>query len=1184
MGILDNLRSKDPLDAKIAQLERLSSQKKEDASLKNSLGDLYLKKGNHEKASEYYTGALQILTKQKQDTKAIAIIKKVIPHNLIDTNVMEALIASFLKKGMKTESIELLSLVAREQMNRNPAQARDTYKKILKIDPDNKEAHTFLDKEGERLDSKPVVSDTLAGDKWQRVDTRATATSASLNREQQETETYSVKEKFLAVAKEKGYLENVLAQQNELIKKIDKDKSELVLKLKQSASDNKKLKQKLADLDAIRGKEIEELKGQIHTKLPKEEYTLKEKFRSLEKEKDVLKLQLSSALTELDTAKKVRMGTDNISFSEQVVAYESQINDLKNDIEDLTSSMEEKVRELEDIKERNGEVLQKEESYTQEIANLKAEMVQKDRLIDNKAKEYEKHYAELLAYHKDSFSALEKERDTLRDELTALKAEKTGVNDVLQEKEAGYAGEIDELKKDIDELTVSMEEKVRESEEMREREQHLVSREKELTDELGGMTDELHQQQERFSALEQERDALWDELTALKAEKTGVDDVLQEKEAGYAGEIDELKKDIDELTISMEEKVWESEKMREREQHLVSREKELTEKITALEREVSEKVTFLEQERAKEMSGLEERLSEKETALEQTAAEHKQKYDELLLYHHERFSALEQERNNLRDELTRKEEMLNDSAAAYKNATEELEKRIRESETENQRLHDSVSELKGEVGQSSRSRKIIEDQMIHVRDDMSKREQHVKERITELTAELVQKEELFVETVEAHECEKRKLQSTINDFETAVKRHENETKTLNIGLAGMKSQADEYLKMYQEVDNQRKELDERLAEALKNMYELKNENERQLSVISSKEQELLNLQQEFNLEVHALNEKIERMKSASDKQSEISAEKAKEISQMAQEKMDLLERISALEGTFDRVRKDKDQEIVKMRDQLGTSFMKISELENSLKVSLNANIDLRKKLEAKPESVYIEEEKTAEPLQAKPEPKPEPEPAPRPEIRDLIVYHEKKNWLSYINYAFLFVLLIISLLILYRTFVFTSQPQRPSQLSALYDLTYNEIFTLLTREQSTDYMKVQATMISELLMRRENAGRILSQFDFKRYYYLKININALQGSLSQQFIDNPRDGILITDGAQEVRPDQGIALEEVKTFYKKDEPVSLSFMYVIPKDRTVSAMKKLEIVLRDRGEAVRMNWDIQKLKADKVIR
>jgi hypothetical protein len=142
----------------------------------------------------------------------------------------------------------------------------------------------------------------------------------------------------------------------------------------------------------------------------------------------------------------------------------------------------------------------------------------------------------------------------------------------------------------------------------------------------------------------------------------------------------------------------------------------------------------------------------------------------------------------------------------------------------------------------------------------------------------------------------------------------------------------------------------------------------------------------------------------------------------------------------------------------------------------------------------------------------------------------------------------------------------------------------LTRDQSTDNIKVQATMVSELLMRRENAGRILSQFDFKRFYYLKININALKGSLSQKFIDNPRAGLLITDGDQEVRPAQGVALENVKTFYKKDEPVSLSFLYIIPKDRTVSALNRLELVLSDRGEAVQMSWDIQKLKADKIIR
>jgi chromosome segregation ATPase len=1351
MGILDNLRSKDPLDAKIAQYEKLSTQKTEDAGLKNALGDLYLKKGNLDSAAKNYTDALRLFSTQRQDSKTIALIKKTIPNSLIENSLIEALINSFLEKGLKKESVEIYSLLAKQSMKTGSEDASDIFERILKLDPENREARAYFDSRAETSERKSPESVAMAADdRKDSVKTEETKTPA-MNADLLETEPQSVKDKFLAVAKEKGFLENVLAQQNELIKQIDKEKNALIKRLKLLAADNKKLNQKLVDLDTVRGHEIEELKGQIHAKLPKEEFTLKEKFRAVEKEKDALKVQLSSAVSELEKAKKAGPGIDNISFSEQVVAYESEINDLKKDIDDLTSSMEQKINENEEIKEKDKQILRREKKLTDDIANLKAKIAQKDDQLEKKAEEHKKHYADLLAYHKDNFIALEGERDTLRtklaglsQELTALKQEKTGVDEVLEEKEAGYEREIAELKKDVDELTVSMEEKVRESEEAQERKQELVSREKELTEkittleqqlaekvtdleqeraeEITGLEEQLgsrekeltekittleqqlaekdtalertaaeHKEkyeellsyhEESFSALEKERDDLraeqskmMDELTAFKAEKTGVYDVLEEKETDYAREIVSLKKDIDELTISMEEKIRVSEETQEREQALVSREKELTEEINSIrdelheheesfsalekerddlraeqsnltdelnalkaektgvydvleeketgyereiaelkrdideltlsvedkvraseeaqereqalvsrEKELTEKVNTLEQERAREITGLEEQLSEKDAALERTASEHKEKYEELLSYHQESFSAIEKERDGLQGELTRKDQMLSERADAQRKETDELEKRIREYETETQRFQDSVSELKNELEQSSRSKKVYEDQIVHVRDDFSKRESQSRERITQLTNELVQKEELFMEVVESHEREKQAMQSTINDFETAIKRHENETKTLNINIAGVKSQADEYLKMYQDVDNQRKELDERLSESLKNIYELKNENERQISVILSKEQDLLNLQQEFNLEVHSLNEKIERMNAEMDKQVTISSGKVEEMSQLAQEKADLLERVSASEGTFDRVRKEKEHEIAKMRDQLGTAFMKIGELENSLKVSLNANIDLRKKLEAKPESIYIEEDRTAEPLRAKPEPKPEPEPVPRPEIRDLIVYNEKKNWLTYVNYAFLFVLLIISLLILYRTFTFTSQPQRSSDLSALYDLTYDEVYTLLTRNQSTDNMKVQATMISELLMRRENAGRILSQFDFKGFYYLKININALKGSFSQKFIDNPREGILITDGAQEIRPPQGVALEEVKTFYKKDKPVSLSFLYIIPKDTTVSELEKLELVLSDRGEAVRMNWDIQKLKADKIIR
>jgi septal ring factor EnvC (AmiA/AmiB activator) len=77
--------------------------------------------------------------------------------------------------------------------------------------------------------------------------------------------------------------------------------------------------------------------------------------------------------------------------------------------------------------------------------------------------------------------------------------------------------------------------------------------------------------------------------------------------------------------------------------------------------------------------------------------------------------------------------MLSERADAQRKETDELEKRIREYETETQRFQDSVSELKNELEQSSRSKKVYEDQIVHVRDDFSKRESQSRERITQLT-------------------------------------------------------------------------------------------------------------------------------------------------------------------------------------------------------------------------------------------------------------------------------------------------------------------------------------------------------------------------------------------------------------------------------------------------------------------
>jgi predicted nucleic acid-binding Zn-ribbon protein len=980
MGIF-NIRKKDPLDDDILKYERLSSFSPEDAGLRNTLGDLFFKKGDLVSASLNYHDAIGLFLKQNQKDKAIALTKKVISHDLIDSESVRSLLEDFLKKGFKRESIALYSLLAKQKQYADRTFARILYDRILQLDPNNRDALAFMQIEKKSLDkisdrgvkdsSSPAPSEVVSpapdgelskmrtsvgqdaegikekGMKDEVVDKRKIDVkvpekdSLPLKPEKNGT---PLKDKFIGIAKEKSHLETIIVQQNDVIKKLEKEKKSLIQRLNQFTEDYKSQKKKMLDLDVLRSREVSELKKQIEIILPENKMLKSEKERilkTLERDQENISARDRQAIEALKNEK--------MDLEALLRRMDDEKDELNKDVDELTSSVEEKVRENEELGERllaqEGQMSQRENELNERIASFERELAQQEETLKERAAFGMSRDEELQAAM-ESVQAAEQESESLREQVESL----TG------------------------------------------------------------------------------------ELSSLREAQAGAEEATQ-KAAAYEREIEGLKEDVDELTSSVEEKVRENEEMEER--------------------------------------------------------------------------------------------------------------------------------LLAQEGQ------------------LSQRENELNERIANLTGELVHKDELLRERVEAYQTEKDELLNRLREDENSLTSMRDEIRGLRTEVEELKDRDSDSSRLYEDSEREKRDAEEQLSQALKKILEVETQYSEKLSVLSSAQQDLSDLQRKYDSEISSLSSEVEQLKSEAGEKTRINAAREEMINNLSAEKTDLLEKLSVSDKKLEDLKDEKGQEITKMKEQLGAAFVKIGELESSLKISLKSNVDLRNKLDEKLEGFAFETQKESVQFETVSD----RELTPRPEVRDLIVFKEKKSWLSYANYVILLMLLVISSLIMYR--IFNLKPTVPEQKIAAvpmaYTLQYSEIFDMLNRSGSTGNIKLQSTLMSELLARKENAGRILAQFDFSRYYYFKVNINSSKDALSRDLTEKPLSSLKIIDDRQNIVSPEKIALEEVKTFYRNHKPVSLAFLCIVSKESIGSDMKSLDLLFSHGNDTIRLTWDVQKLRDENII-
>jgi hypothetical protein len=174
------------------------------------------------------------------------------------------------------------------------------------------------------------------------------------------------------------------------------------------------------------------------------------------------------------------------------------------------------------------------------------------------------------------------------------------------------------------------------------------------------------------------------------------------------------------------------------------------------------------------------------------------------------------------------------------------------------------------------------------------------------------------------------------------------------------------------------------------------------------------------------------------------------------------------------------------------------------------------------------------------------------------------------------VIIVTALIFTYNALVreerYTGSPLKPVITDTSKKTDYSVSYTPITDSRVSGNMKFRATMISEALLAKENAGGDQSWFDFRKFYYFRVHITAMDGSLDRELVINPVSHVQLTDGKKRVSPDMHSERINLRTIYKRDVPVSVSFLCIFPKGVSNTAPEKIKLLISSTGNPVQLSW------------
>lgn len=1204
MGIFD-LIGKNPLDKEIAKYEKLSADKPDNASLKNILGDLYFKKGVTDKAAKNYKDTIDLFLRARQNDKTIATLKKAISYDLLDSNTMDNFLDILFYRGLKNEVISLYIQYAKKKLNTSRPAANDIFRKVLEIDPDNEDAISFFDQgkqsqedvtekaaiteeikdmetevktaedniipEAIKTDVPALedVSQEISGqktleevDEGKKIHIRVAEKSARpfIEAKEEDETTATLKDKFIAIAKEKNNLEAILLQQNDIIKKLEKEKSDLSINLKRLAENNKKLKDKLLDFDILRNMEISDLKKKIET--------LVSENKGLSHEKEVPSRQVSTQnqqeIAALQKKKQELEKLLNIA-NEELLNKDSTVNNLlleKNNFEgtknQLLADNESLKNKIVSIEENNSELQDLLKNSKNEVNEGKANLMQalsRIQMVEDELSEAASKHREF----EDERNSLKKQLDSAAEQFAK---EKSAQDEVLKQEIASHQEEISELKTDIEDLTHAMEAKIHENDSLKEDiallQKQMKNKETELNEKIpvlrsniNRLSDIVDYKLEEHSLFAKELSDLNDRIVSLNNEILEKDTLLEEIAEDYKKEIEGLmavnsEHELEKNKLELENRELKSgiEEAKEKSSDYQNTIQSLKSENSLLEGQYSEAL-----KKIRDLEGFLPEIKEKDLLI----AELKMEHDNLISSLKAEIEGLSDVNNKHLHEIGAKDQFIAEITKEKHAETDTLSKKIENLEKENLIL---LTENK------TKEKAIIE------------LEDKYRSEISALREE--------IQAVRDDYSRKESVSGTKEDSIASIRNeYVSEIKALTEQLENLGNISNTYASEIASRDHLIAELRENhgleISELLKKMEILKDDIKKYSSEMELKDRLISDIKQDLHIEVAKLVKEIEALKADSKEFSDNVQAKEQTVKLLSEENSNLQKMLQESETGLRKLLNDKDNEIAGFRQELTSHAMTISELKKNLEDSINDNIVLRRKLEERHEAVseVIHKEET---------PAYVPQPETEYKAEEKIIFQEKKFRLSYVFYPLLFLIIIASAMFMYKKYDLRKPIQKSSQ-SAVIDnkLSYNDIFERLTRSGNIQNITLQATMITPFLLQRDMAKKDLNQYDFSKYAYFRVAMNSSKGPLDSRLIKDPFAYVKMIFGALKISSEKEITKKETKTFYRREEPISISFLCAFPKDRVMTDAKELKLVISLNEKETGLAWDVSDLRAQKIV-
>jgi len=348
------------------------------------------------------------------------------------------------------------------------------------------------------------------------------------------------------------------------------------------------------------------------------------------------------------------------------------------------------------------------------------------------------------------------------------------------------------------------------------------------------------------------------------------------------------------------------------------------------------------------------------------------------------------------------------------------------------------------------------------------------------------------------------------------------------------------------------------------------EREATIEVQSSEKEGLLS-------DLSDLKAKLEQSLAAFRSLESLAAEREAASGRITAEKNDLLDAVERMQRDIINVQQEKDAEIRSLKDDLSAYGKAFADLGIRLEQSMRENEVLRAQAETPqattrsiPSPPFEKEEITlpARVIRRKKE-------KPAPERRTL-------------GYTLLALILIAGLGYVFYAYntgryilPFNKAATPVRQAAQETDFPYIDMLSLLTRSAAADVLKFQATLMTEPLVLKSDDPAEASLFDFRNYEYFKVTISSIKEILNKDLAANPYSYITLSAGTENLSPLPEKRVKDIKTFYKKDDPVSVTFYCAF--SRNTLHADSLSLSLRqDTGQAT-LTWDLRTLRAHSLI-